>query len=115
MFCVELLRVGRHFRFGKNKIIVGRNKQDNERLIMMKKKSDYSFEAKEHMGPTTILQGPKTKKAIQIAGILITIFSIIVGTTFVYAEEFSVQAGVHAEWEIKSVSVEPAAWYRIDI
>lgn len=61
----DLLRVGRHFRFGKNKIIVGRNEKENERLLKMREKNDYCFEVPDFMGPITLLQGPKTKIAIE--------------------------------------------------
>jgi tRNA-specific 2-thiouridylase len=64
---VELLKVGRHFRTGENKIVVGRNETENEVLLKTKKKTDYYFEVPDCGSPTTILQGPKTKEAIQKA------------------------------------------------
>ncbi|MBW2996581.1 tRNA 4-thiouridine(8) synthase ThiI [Candidatus Woesearchaeota archaeon] len=64
---IKLLKFGRHFRKGKNKIIVGRNHEDNLALLKLKPKSDYKFELKDTMGPTTILQGPKTKEVIKLA------------------------------------------------
>jgi hypothetical protein len=64
---VALLRVGRHFRIGKNKIIVGRNEIENKFLIANKMGSDFYFEPSEVVGPTTLLQGPKTKAAIETA------------------------------------------------
>jgi len=65
---IRILKFGRHFRSGKNKIIVGRNEEDNKKLIKFKGKDDYKFELKKIKGPITILQGPKTKKAISLAG-----------------------------------------------
>ena len=62
---INLLKIGRHFRFGRNKIIVGRNKEENERLLRMKEENDYYFEVPEFGSPITILQGPKTKEAIK--------------------------------------------------
>ena len=59
---VALLRVGRHFRLGKNKIIVGRNEAENKLLTAGKIRVDFYFELPDIVGPTTILQGPKTKK-----------------------------------------------------
>jgi len=59
---IELLKIGRHFRLGKNKIIVGRNETENKQLLNMKKVNDYIFEVAEYNGPITILQGPKTKE-----------------------------------------------------
>jgi tRNA U34 2-thiouridine synthase MnmA/TrmU len=70
---VNLLKVGRHFRFGENKIIVGRNEAENGVLVRTKQKTDYYLEVPDCGSPTTILQGPKTKQAIQKAAAL-TVF-----------------------------------------
>lgn len=67
---INLLKVGRHFRLGKNKIIVGRNKTENERLIESKENDDYYFEVTDSGSPITILQGRKTKEAIEKAAAL---------------------------------------------
>jgi len=64
---VQLLRVGRHFRSGKNKIIVGRNEAENKLLMRMKMPNDYFFEVQDCGSPTTLLQGPKTRKAVKTA------------------------------------------------
>jgi hypothetical protein len=72
---IALLRVGRHFRLGKNKIIVGRNEAENKFLTARKAPSEYYFELPDIMGPTTILQGPKTKKALETAAKLTVYFS----------------------------------------
>jgi tRNA-specific 2-thiouridylase len=61
---VNMLKIGRHFRFKENKIIVGRNESENGVLLRAKRKGDYFFEVPNCGSPTTILQGPKTKKAI---------------------------------------------------
>ena len=72
---IVLLRVGRHFRFGKNKIVVGRNEAENKVLAARKKVGEYYFELPEIVGPITILQGPKTKKAIETAAKLTAHYS----------------------------------------
>jgi len=72
---VQLLNFGRHFRFGKNKIIVGRHQFDNKNLILLKDKSDIIIQVKDVMGPTTLLQGPKTKEAIKLAASLTARYS----------------------------------------
>ena len=41
---MALLRIGRHFRLGKNKIIVGRNEDENKFLTAQKTKSEFYFE-----------------------------------------------------------------------
>ncbi len=72
---ISLLRVGRHFRLGKNKIVVGRNEAENKFLILQKSRSDYYFELPDVVGPITILQGPKTKVAIETAAKLTAFYS----------------------------------------
>ncbi|MEM2918686.1 MAG: hypothetical protein QXY62_04225 [Candidatus Altiarchaeota archaeon] len=64
---INLLKIGRHFRFENNKIIVGRNKEENEKLLNMKEAKDYCFEVPNFGSPITLLQGKKTKKAVEIA------------------------------------------------
>lgn len=72
---VQLLKVGRHFRFGKNKIIVGRNEAENKVLLQMKPPNDYYFEVPDCGSPVTVLQGPKTKKPIEKAAALTAYYS----------------------------------------
>jgi tRNA U34 2-thiouridine synthase MnmA/TrmU len=72
---IKLLKIGRHFRYGKNKIIVGRNKNDNKELIKLKNSSDYMFEVLNAGSPITLLQGPKTKESIELAAKLTVYYS----------------------------------------
>jgi tRNA U34 2-thiouridine synthase MnmA/TrmU len=72
---VSLLKVGRHFRFGENKIIVGRNEAENNLLAAEKARNDYYFEVPDIGSPITILQGAKTKKAIRAAAALTAFYS----------------------------------------
>lgn len=72
---VGLLKIGRHFRFGNNKIIVGRNETENKVLALEKARNDYWFEVPDVGSPTTILQGPKTRIAIEKAAELTAFYS----------------------------------------
>lgn len=72
---LEILRIGRHFRVGNNKIIVGRNQEENEKLKELKKPDDCVFKVQGVPSPITVLQGPKTKKAIQLAAQLTARYS----------------------------------------
>jgi predicted ribosome quality control (RQC) complex YloA/Tae2 family protein len=56
---VELLRIGRHFRIGNNKVIVGRNKEENKKLSLstMRNKNLSTMEVKDYLGPVTVLVG----------------------------------------------------------
>jgi tRNA-specific 2-thiouridylase len=75
MVDVALLKFGRHFRLGKNKIIVGRNEGENKLLSAQKMPSEYYFELPDIVGPITILQGPKTKKAVETSAKLTAYYS----------------------------------------
>lgn len=56
---VELLRIGRHFMIDGVKVIVGRNEQENNRLLHFMDKADLMLEAKDIMGPITIIRKKK--------------------------------------------------------
>ncbi len=53
---VERLKVGRHFRFKQFKIIVGRNADENNRLLSMKRPSDVVLEVPRIGSPITLLE-----------------------------------------------------------
>jgi tRNA-specific 2-thiouridylase len=72
---VQLLKVGRHFRSGKNKIIVGRNEAENSLLLRTKTANDYCFEAQGTGSPITLVQGPKTRTAVKRAAELTAYYS----------------------------------------
>jgi len=72
---VSLLKVGRHFRFGKNKIVVGRNEAENKILTAKRERNDYYFEVADVGSPITVLQGAKTKNAIRAAAALTAFYS----------------------------------------
>jgi tRNA-specific 2-thiouridylase len=72
---IALLKLGRHLRFEKNKIVVGRNESENRTLLKMKSPSDYYFEVPNCGSPITILQGTKTKEAIEKAAVLTAYYS----------------------------------------
>jgi len=62
---VTLLKLGRHFRVGESKIIVGRNKEENEKLLHIAEKSDLPFlELIGHKGPITLLKGSEKGNGI---------------------------------------------------
>jgi tRNA-specific 2-thiouridylase len=72
---VALLKLGRHLRFKKNKIIVGRNESENNALLQIKSPKDYYLEVPNCGSPITILQGTKTKEAIEKAATLTAYYS----------------------------------------
>jgi tRNA-specific 2-thiouridylase len=64
----ELLKIGRHFRIDKTKVIVGRNKEENERLQYIAEKNNLAcMEVVGYMGPFSLLigkVGSKTAKKV---------------------------------------------------
>lgn len=64
---IELLKRGKHFRFSKEaKIIVGRDKIENDVLLKLAKVDDFLLEVKDYPSPITLLRG-KDERAKEIA------------------------------------------------
>ncbi len=62
---VELLKVGRHFRLSNDaKLIVGRNKEENERIMSMSLPGDIILEAKDYVGPTCLLRSMRYEESV---------------------------------------------------
>ena len=72
---ISLLRIGRHFRLGPNKIIVGRNEDENMLLLSLRAPNDHYFEVPDCGSPITILQGRKSSEAIRTAASLTARYS----------------------------------------
>ena len=65
---IDLLKIGRHFRFDKNtKLVVGRNKDENEMATSLALPNDILLEAKDHVGPTTLLRGDGMSKHVEFS------------------------------------------------
>lgn len=105
---VSLLKIGRHFRVAASKIIVGRNEEENKLLMDLKNPEDYVFEVPGYGSPITILEGEKSKEAIELAAKLTARYS----DAGVGAEEGGVLVEVKYEGEeqmqVKSVIVPPS-------
>jgi len=54
---IQLLKLGRHFWVNNDKIVVGRNKEENNKINKLKKKGDIIIEPKEFPGPTVLIKG----------------------------------------------------------
>jgi tRNA U34 2-thiouridine synthase MnmA/TrmU len=70
---VKLLKVGRHFRINSCKFVLGRNKEENEKLKELVKQSDFTLKPISIPGPTGILRcskEPSSKILDLCAGIL---------------------------------------------
>lgn len=64
---INLLKVGRHFRFNGSKIVVGRNEKENEKLRSLKDDNDYMFEVLNTGSPVTILKDADKESIIKAA------------------------------------------------
>jgi len=63
----RLLRIGRHFRLTeKCKVIVGRNKEENDKLEKVAEPDDYSFFVKGYTGPVVIAKGVMEESLIPL-------------------------------------------------
>jgi len=55
---IELLKLGRHFRLSTNiKLVVGRNKEENEKIKEFFQEGDFLFKAKNLKSPVSLLKG----------------------------------------------------------
>lgn len=64
---INLLKIGRHFRFNNSKIIVGRNEKENEKLRNLKEDNDYMFEVLNIGSPVTLLQNADKESIVKAA------------------------------------------------
>lgn len=58
---LNLLRFSRHFWFGKNLAVVGKNKEENEKMEKLKREKDILLKP-EFPGPSVLIRGRKGKK-----------------------------------------------------
>ncbi len=65
---IDLLKVGRQFRLDDTtKLVVGRNKDENEMIKAIALPKDILLESRDHMGPVSILRGKNSEKFIEFA------------------------------------------------
>ena len=73
----ELLRIGRHFRISNTKVIVGRNEEENKKLLLAAKRDNdlSTLEVKDYMGPVTVLVGEASTETIEKASAITVRYS----------------------------------------
>ncbi|MGB9876425.1 MAG: tRNA 4-thiouridine(8) synthase ThiI [bacterium] len=78
---VVLLKLGRHFRLRKGvKLVVGRNKEENERIREFSREGGILLRAYSHKGPDGLLRGDGfDEEDIELAGKIIARYSDIEG------------------------------------
>ncbi|MBI5148056.1 7-cyano-7-deazaguanine synthase [Candidatus Pacearchaeota archaeon] len=72
---IEILKTGRHFRIGNVRVVIGRNEQENKKLQMLATKKDIIMEAKDVMGPVTLVIGELREKELKKAAELTARYS----------------------------------------
>lgn len=73
---VKLLKVGRHFRFDSQaKLIVGRNKEENDKLLNLAKENDLCFYPTQVKGPIGIGRGIFSEDDIIVASSIVARYS----------------------------------------
>jgi tRNA U34 2-thiouridine synthase MnmA/TrmU len=65
---IELLQVGRHFRLNEStKVIIGRRKEENERLLELAHEGDVTIKVIDYPGPIALIPHGSPKPSIEIA------------------------------------------------
>ncbi|MGI0065030.1 MAG: tRNA (5-methylaminomethyl-2-thiouridylate)-methyltransferase [Nitrosopumilaceae archaeon] len=65
---IDLLKIGRHFRLDQStKLVVGRNHNENEMIKSLALPGDVLFEARDHVGPVSILRGKNNSDYMDFA------------------------------------------------
>ena len=73
---VELLKLGRHFRITpETKIIVGRNKKENDRILDLAGNNDSILHTKNIPGPVVAIQGKKSGEIEMLAAAMTASYS----------------------------------------
>ncbi|UCD72394.1 MAG: tRNA 4-thiouridine(8) synthase ThiI [Syntrophobacterales bacterium] len=73
---VELLKVGRHFRLDEStKVIIGRRKDENERLLELAQEGDMIIKVMDYPGPIALIPRGSPKPSIEIAASLCARYS----------------------------------------
>ncbi len=73
---IELLKLGRHFRISsQTKIVVGRNKSENERISALTGDQDIILTASTAPGPTVLMSGEYTHESLELAAAITLAYS----------------------------------------
>jgi len=73
---IELLKTGRHFRLGaRAKLVVGRNKKENEIIASLSRESDLVLQVENIPGPTVLITGETSSEDEALALSIIASYS----------------------------------------
>ena len=73
---LELLKLGRHFRISEGtKIVVGRNKRENEEIISLARREDALLTVESFPGPTVLVIGGPTLEELEVVAAITVSYS----------------------------------------
>jgi len=73
---IDLLRVGRHFRLDEStKVIIGRHKEENERILELVQEGDVIIRVMDYPGPIALIPRGSSDSSIEIAASLCVRYS----------------------------------------
>lgn len=73
---IELLKVGRHFRISPHtKLVVGRNKSENEKIHALTRKKDLVLTSASVPGPTVLFLGDFSDSALELSAAITVAYS----------------------------------------
>jgi len=73
---IDLLRVGRHFRLDEStKVIIGRHKEENERILELVQEADVIIRVMDYPGPIALIPRGSSDSSIEIAASLCVRYS----------------------------------------
>ncbi len=105
---IELLKVGRHFRISPHtKIVVGRNKSENEEIHALTGKKDLVLTSVSVPGPTVLFLGGFSDSALELAAAITVAYSDAEDNETIQvrvvggSEDRMLMTGVHAKGEFK--------------
>ena len=73
---LHLLKVGRHFRIRDDvKLFIGRNEEENKKLISLSRPGDYVFDVVDIPSPIALARGELTREDVQIVSSILARYS----------------------------------------
>ena len=106
---VELLKVGRHFRLSpQSKLVVGRNKEENDRIQELAQTGDVLFDPVKAMGPTALARGKIGEEIIYLASRIVARYCDGDDT------KYNISHYKTPNGEINHLSIEPASEEELD-
>ncbi len=77
---VRLLKMGRHFRIGSVKIVLGRNEEENQKIKEMRRDGDVLLSAEHFPGPVALVCGGAAEEVLRQGAGICAAFSDVQGS-----------------------------------